>query len=401
MNRLYLLTVLLVLSIPAIADDTQHGYEQNLLQAIQNIQLSNHDQALDDARELISRFPTSKVGQLIYADLLLAKAGKLSSIGSGIRSTPELSDLTFEIRQRLSSTRTPAYDGFLPDNIITLAEDQPYVLVLDQSRSRLYVFRNAQGTPVLESDYFLSIGLKGSGKQKRGDQKTPIGIYHVTRYIEDEELPDLYGKGAFPVNYPNIWDKRLKRSGGGIWLHGTPSYTYNRAPWSSNGCMVLSNPDFVELEQYVNTNLHTPVIIVQEINWIDIDQWHTNRQNMLQVLSQWVKDWESNQHEEYMHHYSRSDFEANGRDYREWAGHKRWVNRNKENVKIEFSNLNVFNYPGEQDLVLMQFDQVYRSNILNVNGAKEMYWKKHQDDWKIVYEGIRKFRDSEDNLAKN
>lgn len=401
MTRLFLIPLLLAFTFPVAAEQNLSDYEHSLLQTINNIQQLRHDQALTDTRNLISRYPTSKVGQLLYGDLLLAKAGKLSGIGSGIQSEPRLNDLTFEIKQRLSSTQTPAYEGYLPDNIVTLANNQPYILVMDQAGSRLYVYRNEQGTPVLESDYFLSIGLKGSGKQKRGDQKTPIGIYHVTRYIDDNELPDLYGKGAFPVNYPNIWDKRNKRSGGGIWIHGTPSYTYNRAPWSSNGCMVVSNPDFKDIEQYVDTELHTPIIIVKKINWISVDQWQKNRQEMLQVLTQWVRDWESNQHDQYIRHYSKTGFQAYGRDYKKWEGHKRWVNRNKENIKIEFSNLNIYHYPGEQDLVLMQFDQVYQSNILNVNGAKEIYWKKHMNLWKIVYEGIRDFSNSEDSLVEN
>ena len=30
------------------------------------------------------------------------------------------------------------------------------------------------------------------------------------------------GDGAFPLNYPNEWDRRLNKTGSGIWLHGTP-----------------------------------------------------------------------------------------------------------------------------------------------------------------------------------
>jgi len=35
-------------------------------------------------------------------------------------------------------------------------------------------------------------------------------------------LSDFYGAGAYPVNFPNIWDRRKQRSGHGIWLHGLP-----------------------------------------------------------------------------------------------------------------------------------------------------------------------------------
>ena len=402
--RFPLFAILCCFSLIGLADDIAHSdYEQSLLQAIEDIQRLNHDQALADTRELIRQYPTSKLGQLLYADLLMAKAEALPSIGYGIQSEPRLDDLTFEIRQRLSSKQTLAYAGYLPDNLISLADNQPYVIILDQSLSRLYVYRNEQGMPVLESDYFLSIGLKGSGKQKRGDKKTPIGVYHVTRYIDDQELPDLYGRGAFPVNYPNVWDRRRQRTGGGIWIHGTPSYTYNRAPWSSDGCMVVSNPDFSEIGQYIDPAQRTPVIVVESINWISPEQWQSNRKAMLQRLTRWMDDWESNDHTRYIQHYSKQEFEADGRDFIQWSGHKRWVNRNKENINIEFSNLGIYKYPGEQDLVLMHYDQSYRSNNLNVDNPKELFWRKqaNTEDWKIVYEGIRQFEQSEDALVEN
>ncbi len=398
---LYCFTAPLIPPVMAESSAPLH-YEQGLFKTLEDIQNLNHEQALTGSREFLRHYPTSKVGQLIYADLLMAKAGILSGIGSGIHTEPKLDDLTFEIKQRLSNQQAPAYEGYLPENIIQLAENQPYAIVVDQSLSRLYVYRNVNGMPVLETDYFISIGVKGFGKQKRGDQKTPIGVYHVTRYIDDQELPDLYGLGAFPVNYPNVWDIRKNRTGGGIWIHGTPSHTYNRAPWSSNGCVVVSNPDFSRIDQYINHDQHTPVIIAESINWLTLEQWRDTQKSMLQQLTRWIKDWESNDHNQYIRHYSETDFNANGRDFREWEGHKRWVKRDRTNIKIEFSNLNIFHYPGEQDLVLMQYDQDYQSSNLNVSSPKEIFWKKHQSEqWKIVYEGIRQFKTAEDKLAEN
>lgn len=402
MIRSILLAISIIVAIPGAAQGPpSRGYEQSLLQTIQDIQHLNHKQALADSREFIHQYPTSKLGQLLYADLLLAQASILPSIGYGIQSAPQLDDLTFEIRQRLSSQQALAYAGYLPENIISMADNQPYILLLDQSLSRLYVYRNKQGTPVLESDYFLSIGLNGYGKKKRGDQKTPIGIYHVTRYIDDNELPDLYGRGAFPLNYPNTWDIRQHRTGGGIWIHGTPSYTYNRAPWSSNGCMVVSNPDFTSIEKFIDPGRNTPVIVVKEVKWIATELWHKNKKSMLQIMTRWIEDWESNNHDRYTWHYSKTDFAAYGRDYKKWEGHKRWVNRNKKDISIEYRNLGIYRYPGEQDLVLMHYDQQFRSNSLNLETSKELYWKNQSNQWKIIYEGVRKFDKAEDRLVEN
>jgi len=56
-----------------------------------------------------------------------------------------------------------------------------------------------------------------------------LGVYHVTGNLQKDYLvktygnqSTLYGDGAFPLNYPNDWDRRLRRNGHGIWLHGVP-----------------------------------------------------------------------------------------------------------------------------------------------------------------------------------
>jgi hypothetical protein len=94
------------------SDKPDSGYEDRMLLALQNIQSLNNDQALKQTREIIQNYPTSKLAQLLYADLLMAKTAVLSNIGSGIPDNPEkqprLNDLTFEIKQRLSSIKTPA-----------------------------------------------------------------------------------------------------------------------------------------------------------------------------------------------------------------------------------------------------------------------------------------------------
>ena len=374
-------------------------YEADLLATLQDIQQLEYDEALDRTRRIIDRYPTSKVGQMLYGDLLLAKAGVLPQVGYGIASRPERNNLTFELKQRLASRDTPARKGYLPANLVQLADNQPWVILMDQSRSRLYIFRNQDGTPVLLKDYFLTIGLKGFGKQKEGDQKTPIGVYHVTSYIDDKVLPDLYGRGAFPVNYPNSWDRRKGRTGSGIWLHGTPSYTYNRAPWASNGCMVVSNPDFIDLKPYVSPERGTPVVIADEVKWISPEQWQQQRKTLLQRLTRWIEDVESNQPARYLSHYSKRDLLADGRDFKAFEGHKRWVNRNKRDIRIGYENLAIYRYPGEKDLVLMEFDQDYRSNILEVAAPKELFWRLDGDDWKIVQEGVRRIEKPDSIVA--
>jgi len=391
MRALLLTLLLLCFQSVAFATEAPVSYEQSILDAIRNIQGLNHAQALDSTRKLIKQYPNSRLGQMLYADLLLAKTEPLAQIGSGISTDRALRDFTQEIQLRWKHDKSLTHKGLLPENILFMAKSQPYVILVDQQNSRIYVYRNQNGTPVLETDYFITIGLKGPGKQKRGDQKTPIGIYHVTRYIDDQELPDLYGRGAFPISYPNVWDVRKQRTGGGIWIHGTPSYTYNRSPLASNGCIVVSNPDFSNIDQYISADINTPVIVAQQVNWLTQEQWQQQRREMRAVLNNWISDWESLNHDRYRQNYSQTDFYAYKRNFKKWDDHKRWANRNKKRIAVEYSELNIFNYPGEENLVLIQFKQNYESNNLDLKSPKELYWHKENNAWKIVYEGTRIF----------
>ena len=69
------------------------------------------------------------------------------------------------------------------------------------------------------------------------------------------------------------------------------------------------------------------------------------RQQVMQLLSSWLIDWESLDHEMYRRHYSQSELDAYGRDFKSWDSHKRWVNSNKTWIDVEYSKLNIFNYP--------------------------------------------------------
>lgn len=391
MKQILVLFLALIFQAGAVAGDPPGDlYEKTLLDTIKQIQSQNHDEALDSTRDLIRQYPHSKLGQMLYADLLLAKAEPLTQIGSGIETGNALQNFQHEIQQRWQHESSPAHQDKYPQNILYMAEDQPYAILVDQLNSRIYVYRNEQGVPVLETDYFITIGLKGYGKQRRGDQKTPIGIYHVTRYIDGDQLPDLYGEGAFPINYPNAWDRRLKRTGDGIWIHGTPSHTYNRSPWASDGCIVVSNPDFLHIEDYIDADLNTPVIVAKQVKWISRDEWLAQRKAALKLMTDWIADWESLKHDRYRSHYSRTELSAGGRGFKTWDAYKRRINSAKSRVEVEFSNLSIFTYPGEEDLLLMQYDQEYRSNNLNIDSPKELYWRKSGAIWQIVYEGNRK-----------
>ena len=159
-------------------------------------------------------------------DLLLARARPLETFGNVAKTVPpEKVDGLRDEALRAAARAAPARprDDRVPRYVLQLHAEQKHALVVDSRRSRLYVFANAHGPPALLADYYVTLGKNGIEKTREGDQKTPLGVYHVTANLPRKKLTDFYGAGAFPINYPNEWDRRKGRNGHGIWLHGMPS----------------------------------------------------------------------------------------------------------------------------------------------------------------------------------
>jgi len=232
----------------------------------------------------------------------------------------------------------------------------------------------------------MTHGKNGIDKTREGDQKTPIGVYYVTSYLPKAKLADIYGNGAFPINYPNDWDRRQGRNGHGIWLHGVPADTFARAPLASDGCVALSNADLEMMGKSIDPGL-TPVIISDNVEFLSLDDWNTERQSLLKAIDDWRRDWESRDTEAYLTHYAR-DFEGDGMSLKEWAVRKRQVNAGKTWIKVKLGDIDMFRYPGVQkEMVVVTFQQDYQSSNLSNAMKKRLYWIKEGNTWKIVDEG--------------
>ncbi len=344
------------------------------------------DIALQNIEGLIRIKPNFRLAHLIKGDLLLARARPIATIGA-VPNVPEarIDGLRAEALARLRAYRERPPADRVPRYLLQLREDQKYAVVVDTRRSRLYLYQNESGTPRFVADYYVSSGKNGALKAREGDEKTPIGVYHVTASLPRHKLSDFYGNGAFPLDYPNEWDRIQGRNGHGIWLHGTPADTYSRPPRSSNGCVVLANADLDALARSLQVGL-TPVIIGEDVEWLSVDDWASERKTFGKQLEQWRSDWESLDTERYLSHYS-TKFSTQGQDLDGWSRHKRLVNSGKRWINVKLSNVSIFRDPGKEDLVLVSFDQEYRSSNLSNVVKKRQYWVRENGHWHIIYEG--------------
>jgi murein L,D-transpeptidase YafK len=362
--------------------------EQQFNAAIELLRSGRSGEALTTLESLTRREPNFHLAQLFYGELLSALSGNGGSrlIPASANANPRLRELAEEARVRLAGEKAAPAPGMVPNAVLQLAEGFAHTIVVDLPRARLYLLENDNGNLRLLRHHYASMGRNGARKQVTGDLRTPVGLYHITHWIDDEALPELYGAGALPLDYPNAWDRHLRRTGSGIWLHGVPRDTYSRAPLSSEGCVTMANTDLDSLREYVRFGA-TPVILSDELEWVPADAVTPVREAFLRRIEDWRARWSARDTEAYLAYYA-DDFSADGMGRAAFAAHKRRVNASKKFIDIRLSDISLFRYPGADDQVLLaEFRMEYSSDNYAVTTRKQQFWRRGESgDWKIIRE---------------
>lgn len=341
--------------------------------------------ALEKADRLVAAYPNFRLGHLIRGDLLLMHTRPVTTLGAVEGPEDKLRNLREEAMVRLRSLRERPDAGMLPRQVLQLRDDQKHVLLVDAGRSRLYVYEHHAGQLKLVTDYYVSQGKSGVNKLKTGDQKTPVGVYYITSHLAGSRLPDFYGSGALPINYPNEWDKLNGRSGSGIWLHGTPSDSFSRPPLSSDGCVVLTNPDLYKLANSVEIG-KTPVVISESIDFVNKAKWENDRNIAIRLVDGWRRDVESLNPSRVAAQYSRQFKSDQGEDVDMWlAKHQKSLGKITE-LSIKLRDVTHFFYPGRDDMIVSTFTQDAQMGKARTSLRKRQYWAKEGAQWKIIYE---------------
>lgn len=248
--------------------------ESLFLQSARLQQQGRYAQALKLAEDMAYRYPNFQLGNLLLADLTATMAptpGAADLLWQKPEAQRRLAELRIEAQKRTLHAGNEALAGKQPEPLRYLSSKINHVVLVDAQKSRLYVLARQSdapsgAVPQVIFDAYVSVGNNGIGKWREGDAKTPVGVYFVQKHLTDPMLPDLYGSGALTLDYPSPIDKWQKRTGSGIWLHGSPSSQYARAPTATDGCVVLANDDMTRLVQ-LGIQPETPVIIVEKLNW--------------------------------------------------------------------------------------------------------------------------------------
>lgn len=364
--------------------------EKMLVKSLVEISEGKVDIALKTIDALIKQTPNFKLAYLIQGDLLLAHAKQINGIGDETKGEKkeEVENLKNEAKVRIERYLNNLNLQNEPKIFAQLNDKDKYLFYVDAGSSRLYLYENIDGKLSYKDDFYVSIGKNGFGKQYEGDKKTPVGVYFTGKKIR-ESLSDFYGEAAYPLSYPNEIDIKNKRNGSGIWLHGTPKTTYNRAPLASDGCIVLSNPDLMKLSSVLDNNKIPIIISFQSLK--DLESSNKNlaerKLSLINAIERWREKWEDQDTESYLKFYSKNFFSQKD-NYDSWAERKRIIQAQKQKVFVGLSEISFFDYPNtENEMVLVDFIQDYKSPTINNKMNKRQYWINENNEWRIMYEG--------------
>ena len=226
------------------------------------------------------------------------------------------------------------------------AKSPEYVVLVEKRTQRLSLLKY-DGSLSEVYRMTCSTGENPGPKVRAGDAKTPEGVYFFIKEHKKRDLAPIYGTRAFPIDYPNVMDTRVGRSGNAIWLHGTNKPL---KPRDSNGCIVLRNKDIDRLAQFITLN-RTPMIIVDTISQKPVVPNRHTRNKILDFIRAWATAMESGTYHDYLTYYD-AEYLPDLSFWMAWCGLRKEFRRNHVSFSIKTDDISVFQYNGTETVLL-------------------------------------------------
>jgi murein L,D-transpeptidase YafK len=368
-----------------------------LVEVFSHIEQGDFQQALQQAENLTRDHPNFHLAHLVRGDLLKLRYQPQAAMGQPDAGQAEgastrLAALRTETQARLTALRDRPPQGHIPHQFLALSPQTRHAIAVDASRSRLYLFENtaapsqtgentAPPTLRLIGDFFISVGKSGINKRVEGDGRTPLGAYYITSVREKKTLPEFYGAGALPINYPNALDVQRGRTGSGIWLHGSPPQQYVRAPLASDGCVVLSNPDMDRLLSLVAPRT-TPVVIAEQLQWVPSAALQSDVTAFATVLASWQAARSQATPEAFAQLFDRTATLKAGLPHKN-AGADLLAH---PSAQLGIAQLSLLKWQDPNDNMVATFEETANGQPTGV--VRRQYWALQSEGWRLLQDTV-------------
>ncbi len=300
----------------------------------------------------------------------------------------------------------PSYcASYLPSNILQMDPFfNHHILIAEKATHQLFLFEyNPGGAPTLIKKFPMATGKVRGDKKFQGDHKTPEGIYRFTSFIPRSNLlkkygkeGEIYGAGAFVMNYPNPHDRLNSKTGSGIWLHSTNDETRIEKGRDSRGCVVVANEHLKEISTFIELQ-KTSIIVVEKIEYLRQETWIKERKELNDFVNTWLRSWQEENIDVYLSHYSKQHFKTpSKRNFNSYKKYKSMVFSSPGRPDIMLKNISIFK---SKNYVRLVFSQHYKSSRINDTGKKTLHLIRNNNyEWEIISEYWNKLNENESNI---
>ncbi|PIE71062.1 MAG: hypothetical protein CSA22_04875 [Deltaproteobacteria bacterium] len=265
----------------------------------------------------------------------------------------------------------------VPASLILLPDTAPHALVVDKSRQELYLYEKKENTLIRQAVLPCSTGEAAGDKQVEGDRKTPEGVYFFTDRHPEKYLSPVYGRMAFPMDYPNLMDLRGEKTGSAIWLHGTNKPI---RPRNSNGCVVLDNPHIEWIASRITLN-RTPIVVSETVAYVTAQQVADLADQLTAFIDGWQAALITEAPEAYPAFYEAGWYARVTWPF-EWQAVRDRMKAAGDAVGLEYHALSLCQH---KDHVVALFDQVMTAGDVRVDvGRRKLFIRMSGEQLSIV-----------------
>ncbi len=265
-----------------------------------------------------------------------------------------------------------------PSSILSLPPSACAVVV-DKASQHLFLLLYDKGQLKVVKKVICATGEKDGNKKKAGDKRTPVGIYFCKGLLLPPRLGAKYGICALPLNYPNLIDRRHRRDGNGIWIHGIHE---DRSVKSTQGCVVLQNDDLAFLARHIHLYT-TPIVIAEKVLFLPEETLKEHAERVLKFLERWRNAWASGDMKAYIACYA-PNFLAKGMNLSQWHDYKSSLFKRYHYKMLVQVEAPVIIHTDAYDVI--SFKQVFHGGNFRAVGYKRLYLQRKGGERRIIGE---------------
>lgn len=259
------------------------------------------------------------------------------------------------------------------------------MVLVDKSAHKLFLAEAEEGKIEIKKSYHVTLGKALGDKIVENDLKTPEGVYFFTTKLTPPSLKKKFGVMALLTNYPNPIDRLEGRTGYDIMLHATDDPSRLKRDYDSEGCVVIDNPEILEISKSVTLGL-TPFVIYPELK----EQFLESDSNpeVRAAFQSWIDAWRGKDIDSYIGAYDEK-FSYNGMNLKSYKQYKNNLNKKYSEIKIDVQKIKYIYHPKYN---VVMFTQKYESKLkgggkgFSSIGTKMVYFVKEGDKYKIASE---------------